>query len=174
MLFPKYIKYHKEAYIKLKKSEKKKEFIDFILVKDNGVVDVLEVKKPDCNSIISNYPDHENYFASNTLSRVLMQTEKYIYNLNRNIEITEEKFDKKYLKEYPEDFHFKIVNPKGLIIIGQLKEYNQKQLYDLEIIRRMYSNIIEIITYDDLILMLERQINMLKKRTKVEETIITN
>ena len=131
MLFPKYIKYHREAYIKLKKSGKKKEFIDFILVKDNGVIDVLEVKKPDCNSIISTSPDHKNYFASNTLSRVLMQTEKYIYNLNRNIEITEARFDDKYLKEYPSGFHFRIVNPKGLIIIGQSKEYNQKQLEDL-------------------------------------------
>ncbi len=164
LLFPKYINYHKEAYVKLSKSKKKREFIDFILVKDNGAVDVLEVKKPDCNSIISNATDHGNYYSTKTLSTVVMQTEKYVYNLNRNIESTENSFDSKYSKEYPHDFKFRIMNPKGLIIIGQADKYSKEQLEDLEIIRRMYSNIIEIITYDDMINMLERQIELLKKR----------
>lgn len=164
LLFPKYINYHKEAYVKLTKSKKKREFIDFILVKDNGAVDVLEVKKPDCNSIISNATDHGNYYSTKTLSIVVMQTEKYVYNLNRNIESTENSFDSKYSKEYPSDFKFRIMNPKGLIIIGQAEKYSKEQLEDLEIIRRMYSNIIEIITYDDMISMLERQIELLKKR----------
>lgn len=166
LLFPKYINYHKEAYVKLTKSNKKKEFIDFILVKDNGAVDVLEVKKPDCNSIISIAPDHGNYYSTKTLSIVVMQTEKYIYNLNRNVESTEELFDSKYLDEYPNDFKFRIMNPKGLIIIGQSDKYSKEQLNDLEIIRRMYSNIVEIITYDDMIKMLERQIDLLKKRSE--------
>lgn len=164
LLFPKYINYHKEAYVKLTKSRKKREFIDFILVKDNGAVDVLEVKKPDCNSIISNATDHGNYYSTKTLSTVVMQTEKYVYNLNRNIESTENSFDFKYSKEYPGNFKFRIMNPKGLIIIGQADKYSKEQLEDLEIIRRMYSNIIEIITYDDMINMLERQIELLKKR----------
>ena len=164
LLFPKYINYHKEAYVKLTKSKKKREFIDFILVKDNGAVDVLEVKKPDCNSIISNATDHGNYYSTKTLSTVVMQTEKYVYNLNRNIESTENSFDFKYSKEYPGNFKFRIMNPKGLIIIGQADKYSKEQLEDLEIIRRMYSNIIEIITYDDMINMLERQIELLKKR----------
>ena len=74
------------------------EFIDFNLVKDNGAVDVLEVKKPDCNSIISTVSDHGNYYSTKTLSLVVMQTEKYIYNLNRNIESAENSFDSKYSK----------------------------------------------------------------------------
>ena len=164
LLFPKYINYHKEAYIKLNKSRKKKEFLDFILVKDNGAVDVLEVKKPDCNSIISNTADHGNYYSTNTLSKVVMQTEKYVYNLNRNVEFAEKRFNTTLLSGYPKDFKFKIMNPKGLIIIGQADKYLQDQLEDLEIIRRMYSNIIEIITYDDMINMLERQIELLKKK----------
>ena len=165
LLFPKYINYHKEAYVKLQKSKKKKEFIDFILVKDNGAVDVLEVKKPDCNSIISSIPDHGNYYSTKTLSMVVMQTEKYIYNLNRNVESAENLFDSKYSKEYPGDFKFRIMNPKGVIIVGQADKYSKEQLEDLEIIRRMYSNIVEIITYDDMIKMLERQIDLLKKRS---------
>ena len=168
LLFPKYINYHKEAYVKLTKSKKKKEFIDFILVKDNGAVDILEVKKPDCNSIISTSMDHGNYYSTKTLSMVVMQTEKYVYNLNRNIESTENLFDSKYSKEYPHNFKFRIMNPKGLIIVGQADKYSKEQLEDLEIIRRMYSNIVEIITYDDMVNMLERQIDLLKKRCDKE------
>ena len=95
----------------------------------------------------------------------MMQTEKYIYNLNRNIESAENSFDSKYSNEYPGDFKFRIMNPKGLIIVGQADKYSKEQLEDLEIIRRMYSNIVEIITYDDMIKMLERQIELLKKRS---------
>ena len=164
LLFPKYINYHPEAYVKLTKSKKKREFPDFILVKDNGAVDVLEVKKPDCDSIISNKDDHGNYYSTKTLSIAVMQTEKYIYNLNRNLSMAEDRFDLQYSKEYPKDFKFRIMNPKGMLIVGQSDKYTKNQLQDLEIIRRMYSNIIEIMTYDDMINMLERQIELLKKR----------
>ena len=166
MLFPKYINYHREVMITLKNNDRKKkrEFIDFLLVKSNGSVDVIEVKKPDCPSIISNSDDRKNYYPTNSLSKTIMQTEKYIHNLNRNIQGAESYLTDKYKKEYDDSFEFRIMNPKGIVIAGRNNEYNKPQLNDLEIIRRMYGNIIEIYTYDDLIEMLDRQIFQLRKK----------
>lgn len=166
LLFPKYINYHQEVYVKLMSDDrgKKREFLDFMLVNSNGNVDLLEVKKPDCATIISSTSDHNNYYATNSLSKACMQLEKYIYNLNRNIENSELEFKKKYGNQYEDDFNFRIMNPRGIIIAGYSLGYNKKQLNDLELIKRMYFNIVDIYTYNDLIQMLERIINQLKKQ----------
>ena len=49
--------------------------------------------------------------------------------------------------------------------MGRTKDYSTKQLEDLEIIRRKYKNVIDIISYDDLIQRLRTTIEMLKKET---------
>ena len=166
LLFPQYINYHREFSFNLENSDRNKmrEQIDFLLVNSNGCVDILEVKKSNCPSIISSLVDRGNYFSSNTLSKTLMQTEKYIYNLQRNSIKSEDFLNRRYSSFYGDDFSFRIINPKGLIIAGKKSNYNKRQLNDLEVIKKMYANIINIYTYDDLIEMLNRQIQLLKKK----------
>ena len=56
------------------------------------------------------------------------------------------------------------MNPKGIAILGKEKNLNEKQKQDLEIIKKMYANVVEIITYDDLIGRVKNTINIIKKR----------
>lgn len=165
LLFPNYIGYEREVYIKLNSNDRKKknEYLDYMLIKSNGSIDLIEVKKPDGYSVISASTDHSNYFSTSSLTKTIMQIEKYIYNIQRNAEQNEANFNEKYMEKYENGFKFRIINPRGIIIYGRTKGLNKQQLNDLEVIRRMYSNIIEIYTYDDLLKMLKMQISLLKK-----------
>ena len=95
-----------------------------------------------------------------------MQIEKYIYNITRDTVNFEKKINNKYKKYYSGNFELKVINPKGLIIMGRLNKLSDKQIRDLEIIRRMYANILDIYTYDDIIEMLENTISQIKIKLK--------
>ncbi len=166
ILFPKYINFHEQVEVSMtaRSSRKTKEKLDFMLVKGDGCIDVIEIKKSSDITIVSNSCDHDNHYATSPLSKVTMQIEKYIYNITRDTINFEKHLNEKYSKFYPSDFKFKVVNPKGLIIMGSSKNLSTKQLLDLEIIRRMYSNIIEIYTYDDILKMLDNIIFQLRKK----------
>ena len=45
----------------------------------------------------------------------------------------------------------KIVNPTGMIIMGRDNDLTEDQKSDFEVIRRKYRNVVDIITYDDLL-----------------------
>ena len=45
----------------------------------------------------------------------------------------------------------RITNPSGIIIMGRNKGMSIEQQQDFEVIKRKYKNIIDIITYDDLL-----------------------
>ena len=60
------------------------------------------------------------------------------------------------------DYHFKIINPKSIIIMGHTSNYTQQQKDDFEVIKRKYTNVLDIISYEDLIHRLETIINALK------------
>ena len=166
ILFPKYINFHEQVEVSMtaRSSRKTKEKLDFMLVKGDGCIDVIEIKKSSDITIVSNSCDHDNHYATSPLSKVTMQIEKYIYNITRDTINFEKYLNETYSKFYPSDFKFKVVNPKGLIIMGSSKNLSTKQLLDLEIIRRMYSNIIEIYTYDDILKMLDNIIFQLRKK----------
>lgn len=165
-IFPKYIYCLDEIQFNIKESNKKSEKVDMFLISNNGSVDLIEIKKPNAGYIISNSRDHDNYYATSFLSKTEMQLEKYLYNLNKlgydsSKKIYEKnklKFDKYGIKSE----NFKIINPKGILIIGNSASEDKKG--DLEIIKRIYSNIIDIITYDDLIKMLENTVNAIRRR----------
>jgi len=57
----------------------------------------------------------------------------------------------------------KITNPNGIIIMGREVGLTKDQLGDLEIIKRKYKNVIDIITYDDLIKRIKIGIEQMKK-----------
>lgn len=164
ILFPKYINFHQQVEIKMtsETSNKKKELIDFMLVKSDGCIDVLEIKKVSNIFLVSNGCDHDNHYPTSSLSKVTMQTEKYLYNITRDSLNFERQINEKYWKDYREGFKLKVVNPKGIILIGKSSDLTNKQLLDLEVIRKMYSNIVDIYTYDDVITMLENILYQIK------------
>ena len=64
----------------------------------------------------------------------------------------------------------RITNPKALLILGRDRRhdgsisFDQRQTFDLEVIRRKYANMMDIVTYDDLLRRLDNTIKSLQLR----------
>lgn len=69
----------------------------------------------------------------------------------------EEELTEKYKNKLPPGLKIQIRNPKAIIVMGRSNdmEKNGQQL-DFEIIKRHYSNVIDLISYDDLLQRLDR------------------
>ena len=88
-----------------------------------------------------------------------MQVEKYLFYLNKWGHKGEVELSKKYKDTLPNGLKIKITNPSGIIIMGRENDLTDEQLWDFEIIKRQYKNVIDILTYDELISRLKRIIN---------------
>ena len=166
LLFPKYIAVLDNLHIKdfySKPNKTTDRFIDLTLVDVNGHIDIIEIKKPFENCIVSKGKYRNNFTPKKELSGAVMQVEKYIFHLSKWGKIGEETISKKRRKELPSDLSLRITNPKGMIILGKEKDLKGDQLFDFEFIKRKYSNIVDIITYDDLLKRLDNIIEMLKR-----------
>ena len=78
----------------------------------------------------------------------------------------DEKGEKKLREIYKNQLHgveIKIRNPKSIIILGRSNNMSDEQKSDFEIIKRKYSNMTDIITYDDLLCRLKNIINKFSK-----------
>ena len=95
-----------------------------------------------------------------------MQIEKYIINLIKSGKKGEDDLNKKYKNVLPVDIKLQINSPKGFLILGREKNMNSQQIRDMEIVKRKYANIIDVVTYDDLIIRLKRIICSLTSRTE--------
>ena len=62
--------------------------------------------------------------------------------------------------ELPSGVEVRVTNPKAMLILGRDKDFDLDQLFDFEIIKRKYANIVDIMTYDDLLRRLETIIAM--------------
>ena len=165
LIFPKYIDYVEKVRIPIQDSNKKYEEFDMLLVTASGNIDILEIKKPQTANIVSNSTDRDNYYSTNFLSKTVMQLEKYIYHLNSLGYDANSKLSKNPKFEKIVDIvEVKAMNPKGIAILGDEEKLNARQKRDLEIIRKMYSNIVEIITYDDLIKRVQNTLKSIEKR----------
>lgn len=165
ILYPKYIKCFKEVTIKdyyTNPDKTKNRFLDLMLLDANGNIDVIEIKKPFENCVITNGTYRDNFTPMRELSGTIMQLEKYIFHLNKWGVTGERKLTDKYKDEIPNGMKIQITNPKGIIIMGRNNNLNESQLFDFEIIKRKYSNVMDIITYDDLIQRLENIISKFK------------
>lgn len=161
IIFPKYVIAVRETKI-LKGIAKKDKHIDILLGDVNGNVDVIEIKKPYGIELLRKNPYRDNYIPSLALQGAIMQAEKYIFYLMKNGKAAEESLDKQTEKERTEDYHFNIINPKSIIIMGKTSGFNSGQKSDFEVIKRKYTNVLDIISYEDLIHRLEMVIEMLK------------
>jgi len=164
LIFPKYIKVFREAKTKGKKR------VDFILVDANGNIDILEIKRPPASSeeqsLVTKTPYYRgNHVPLRELSGSIMQIEKYIYELNKSGIRGEKNLNKQFKDKLPKNFDIKITNPSGIIIMGRCINMSSDQKNDFEIIKRKYKNIVDIITYDDLLERLRIMVDNFKSKT---------
>jgi hypothetical protein len=69
---------------------------------------------------------------------------------------------KRYKDALPANLEIRITNPKGIVIMGQSKNFSSEQMADFEIIKRKYNNVIDVFSYDDLIQRVERLVGCFK------------
>lgn len=158
ILYPKYIRCFSKVQIKDYYSDPKKSknrYIDLMLVDSNGYIDVIEIKKPIENCVITKSTYRDNFTPMKELSGTIMQVEKYLFHLNKWGVSGERDLTSKYKNKLSNDLSIKISNPKGIVILGRDNNLSKNQKFDFEIIRRKYSNVMDIITYDDLVKRLE-------------------
>lgn len=156
MLYPKYI--YSQREVRFKGSDKYSKQPDFLLVDTNGYVDILEIKKADV-ILLAKY--RNNYIPTRELSGAIQQVEKYTFSLN-----TENKAKEYVVNEIsqniPNNINVKVLNPQGILLLGRSNNFNEQQKNDFEIIKRQYKNVVDIMTYDDLIERIKNVINSLK------------
>lgn len=158
LIYPKYIKVLENINIKdyYTNSEKvTNRYIDLMLIDINGNADIIEIKRPLENNILDNSRYRDNFIPNKILSGTIMQMEKYLFHLNKWGRNGEVSLNKRRKDELPENLSIKITNPKGIVILGRDNLFTCEQKMDFEIIKRKYTNVVDIITYDDLLLRVE-------------------
>ena len=154
-LFPKYIIPVREVMID--GMDKYDKVPDFLLIDSYGAIDVLEIKKPD-KKVLKDSKYRNNYAPSSELTGAALQVEKYITCMQRSAKAIEDAPPQK-LKAAINGKQLHIINPRGMIIMGRHDDLSDQQRQDLEIVRRQYMHITDIITYDDLIERIDSIIN---------------
>jgi hypothetical protein len=136
--------------------------LDIMLVDVNGHVDVIEIKKPFKARIVTTTKYRDNHVPHRELVGSAMQIEKYLFHLARWGETGEKKLTERYSARLPEYLRIRIVNPCGIIIMGRDNDLDDQQKADFEVYRRQSKNILDVITYDDLLRRLERVLDQLR------------
>ena len=151
IVFPKYIRAFEKVTIRDTVNNKRRE-IDIMLVDVSGHIDVIEIKKPfDQRAVISKGQYRDNFVPAKELSGSIMQLEKYILYLDKWGVQGEEKLTQRYAGKLPPGMSLRIVNPKGIVILGRSTALSAEQRLDFEVIKRKYRSIVDVITYDDLL-----------------------
>jgi len=150
LLFPRYIRAFRESPVWDSWTGTKRN-VDFLLLDSTGYIDIIEIKRPSFGQVVTIRTGRGNYVPKRELSEAVMQVEKYLYHFNRWGEKGEKELNEKYQQDLPNGLEVKIVNPSGMIIMGREKDLTPEQTNDFEIIRRKYRNVLDIITYDDLL-----------------------
>lgn len=177
LIFPKYIAVLENVELEDSYSnerKKTKRFIDMALIDVNGNIDVIEIKKPFGDCLLSKSKYRDNYIPRRELAGSIMQSEKYIFHLSKWGVDGENRLTAKYGPGLPSGMKIRITNPKAMIILGRDQaaagggsRFDRAQLLDLEIIKRKYANMIDIMTYDDVLRRLDNIITSLKKEADV-------
>lgn len=173
LLYPKYLYVYQNIKIKdyvLDPTKGTNRFLDYLLVDFDGNVDIIEVKQPFDTCLLTKSVYRDNHVPLKELSGSIMQVEKYIFHLLRMGKIGENAITKQINDKHSNQLaragiNLKIVNPKGIIIMGRDSELSSEQKFDFEIIKRKYKNIVDILTYDDL---LRRLNSLISKFSAVE------
>ena len=163
LLYPKYVCVLHSVQIaeRITRAKPTKRQFDVVLVDADGHIDLIEVKKPFENCVLRTSKYRDNYVPAHELSGAIMQAEKYILYLQKGGYACEETLNKKYSRKLPNNLRINVVNPKAIVVLGRSSQFNDAQRLDFEVIKRKYANIIDIVTYDDLIARLRNIITRL-------------
>jgi Domain of unknown function (DUF4263) len=165
LVFPKYIAILKNLQIKdfySDPSKVKNRFIDLTMVDANGTIDIIEIKKPFANCLLSRQKYRDSYTPRIELTGSVMQVEKYIFHLSKWGRDGEKEILKKHKSHLPPNFEINATNPQAMLILGRDIDFSGEQKFDFEIIKRKYANIADIMTYDDLLRRLDNIIAMIE------------
>jgi len=86
LIFPKYVAVLENLHVKdfySSPDKTKNRFIDLTLVDASGTIDIIEIKKPFNNCLLSKTKYRDNYTPRTELSGSVMQVEKYLFHLNK-------------------------------------------------------------------------------------------
>lgn len=161
LLYPKYIAAISSVTIKDTLTGGRRQ-IDILLVDANGSVDIIEIKKPFKARIVTDTTYRDNHVPHRELAGTVTQVEKYLLHLNRWGAAGEDRLTDHYKEKLPIGFRIRIVNPCGLVIMGRDNDLTEAQRSDFEIFRRQNKNVVDIVTYDDLLRRLEWVLKQLK------------
>jgi hypothetical protein len=173
LVFPKYVAVLENIQIEdhySKPGTTTKRYVDIALVDASGNLDVIEIKRPFDDVLLSKTQYRDNFVPTKDLSGTVMQAEKYLFHLSKWGVAGEAKLTQKYGNQLPQGMSIQITNPKALLILGRdqttdgSKALDQQQAFDLEVIKRKYMNIMDIMTYDDLLRRLDNIITSLRSR----------
>lgn len=167
LVFPQYVAVLHNVHVKERYSNDSRStdrYIDLMLVGANGCVDIIEIKKPFERGLVSKGRYRDNHVPVRELSGSIMQAEKYLFYLSKSGRDGEKAITKKHEANLPAGLEIKIANPKAIILAGRDSNLSEKEKFDFEFARRQYSNILDILSYDDLLRRLETIIATLAKR----------
>jgi hypothetical protein len=116
---------------------------DFMLIDAYGYIDIYEIKKPQ-TPLLRYDKGRGNYFWDAEISRAIVQTEKYISNIERHRFELESR-----LRKSGSDA--RIVRPSGFIIAGKRSGLNtQEMAEDFRVLNDSLKNL-DVICFDDLL-----------------------
>lgn len=167
LLYPQYIHAQRQLVIheRVTNPQKKtKRQIDIALFNADGHLDLIEIKRPSVGGIFRSSQDHDNNIPSLALSKTIMQIEKYILYLQKGGYELECELNASYAGGLPDGMSIKIVNPRGIIVFGRSQELSPDQILDFEVLRRKFAHIVDILTYDDLLMRFKRILSKFEAR----------
>ncbi|MFT3976845.1 MAG: DUF4263 domain-containing protein [Sphingomonas bacterium] len=173
LLFPKYVAVLENVEIPdyyTTPGRVTRRFIDICLIDAGGNIDVIEIKKPFDNVLLGKTLYRDNNVPTRELSGSIMQAEKYLFHLSKWGVAGEHELTKRYEAQLPRAMTIRVTNPKAMILLGRDRlpsgqlALTDRQLFDLEVIKRKYANMMDIMSYDDLLRRLDNIIASLVER----------
>ncbi|MDI6495688.1 Shedu anti-phage system protein SduA domain-containing protein [Leuconostoc lactis] len=167
-IFPQYTHFLREYSFKIDgNSKKNRDIPDFLALNSDLSVDVIEIKTP-YKKIFTKTRYRKNYIFDREVLGLITQTQKYIYNLERNA-LREEK---NILNRFREKTDFNgteinVASPKGIVIVGRgpqndptLSSSERREInLSLSIMKNRYQDILDFLTFDDVVDRIERVIS---------------
>lgn len=178
LLFPKYVAVLENVRIAdfySNPGKRKNRFIDLCVIDANGNIDVIEIKKPFDDVLLSRGLYRGNGVPTKELSGTIMQAEKYLFHLSKWGVEGERELSSRHGASLPAGLQIRVTNPKALLLLGRDRRpdgnaaLTDAQSFDLELIKRKYANVMDIVTYDDLLRRFDRIIASLTVRAGASE-----
>lgn len=125
---------------------------DFLVKTHDGFVDIVEIKRPDQEKLPfwNSGKDHGNMIPSSALTKAIMQSANYIFNLE---------MEANSLKSIEKIGH-KIIKPRCILIFGRSNNWTKEHYESYRILNSIHHNI-TILTYDQILLRAKKILGLL-------------